>query len=457
MWKGSKTLFPITRYSLKLVSNGVNLVEFWLRTTMNAMQSTRYTNLFDEMDRKDTIIRNRKVLETTYLPDNFPHREEEVRNLAEILQPSLEGSKPSNILIYGQTGTGKTAITKYVCRHLSEKSLASEKRVIMIYVNCKQINTPYGILSRIGEGILDRKEDEIPIAGWRTEQIYEVVRRRIDDRKINAIIVLDEVDTIVEKSGSDILYHLTGMNADLINSKISLIGISNNIKFTKHIDPRVKSRLGEESITFAPYNAEQLIDILQQRAAEAFNEGIVQDAVIRLCAGRAAQEHGDARKALDLLRIAVDIAERDGAKSVDMSYVERADNRMEEDQVKKVILTLPLQHKAILSSIVLNEIYANLKPQSTGDVQEIYGNVCARFELTELTGRRVSSILSELEMHGLISTRLISYGRRGRTRIINLETGRREIRKIMKEDLYMGKMLEQANQGLLRRRQLRIA
>ena len=349
MWKGSKTLFPIIRYSLKLVSNGVNPVEFWLRTTMNAMQSTRYTNLFDEMDRKDTIIRNRKVLETTYLPDNFPHREEEVRNLAEILQPSLEGSKPSNILIYGQTGTGKTAITKYVCRHLSEKSLASEKRVIMIYVNCKQINTPYGILSRIGEGILDRKEDEIPIAGWRTEQIYEVVRRRIDDRKINAIIVLDEVDTIVEKSGSDILYHLTGMNADLINSKISLIGISNNIKFTKHIDPRVKSRLGEESITFAPYNAEQLIDILQQRAAEAFNEGIVQDAVIRLCAGRAAQEHGDARKALDLLRIAVDIAERDGAKSVDMSYVERADNRMEEDQVKKVILTGPSKWSAYFS------------------------------------------------------------------------------------------------------------
>ena len=96
------------------------------------MQSTSYSNLFDEISRKDTIIKNREVLETTYLPDNFPHRDEEVKNLAEILQPSLDGSKPSNILIYGQTGTGKTAITKYVCRQLSEKSRECKKEVKMI-------------------------------------------------------------------------------------------------------------------------------------------------------------------------------------------------------------------------------------------------------------------------------------------------------------------------------------
>ena len=142
---------------------------------MNAMQSTSYSTLFDEISRKDTIIKNREVLETTYLPDNFPHRDEEVKNLAEILQPSLDGSKPSNILIYGQTGTGKTAITKYVCRQLSEKSRECKKEVKMIYINCKQTNTAYGILSRIGEEVLGEKENEIPIAGWRTEQILSLI------------------------------------------------------------------------------------------------------------------------------------------------------------------------------------------------------------------------------------------------------------------------------------------
>ena len=219
----------------------------------------------------------------------------------------------------------------------------------------------------------------------------------------------------------------------------------------------MKSRLGEESMTFSPYNANQLIDILRQRAAEAFNEGIVEDIVIRACAARAAQEHGDARKALDLLRIAVEIAEREGAKSVEMKYVGRAESMMEEDQVKKVILTLPLQHKAILSSIVLNGAYANLKSQSTGDIQEIYSNICTKFELNELTGRRVSGIISELDMYGLISTRLVSYGRQGRTRIINLEMEEREIKKIMKEDSYMKDILGQGSQGLLRRKQLRFA
>ena len=424
---------------------------------MNAMQSTSYSNLFDEISRKDKIIKNREVLETTYLPNNFPHRDEEVRNLAEILQPSLDGSKPSNILIYGQTGTGKTAITQYVCRQLSEKSRESKKEVKMIYINCKQTSTAYGILSRIGQEVLGKKENEIPIAGWRTEQIYEIVRRRIENEKINVVIVLDEVDALVQRAGSDILYYLTGMNVDLVNSKMSLIGISNNVGFTKNIDPRVKSRLGEESMTFSPYNASQLIDILQQRAGEAFNQGMVDKLVIRLCAGRAAQEHGDARQALDLLRIAVDIAERDGVENVDVSYVERAQSRMEEDQLKKVILTLPLQHKAILSSVVLNELYARLKTQTTGDVQEVYSNVCERLELDELTGRRVSQILSELEMHGLISARVVSWGRQGRSRAIKLEVGRREIRKIMKKDSYMDDILKRAGEGLLRRKQLRFA
>ncbi len=424
---------------------------------MNTMQSTSYSNLFDEISRKDTIIKNREVLETTYLPDNFPHRDEEVKNLAEILQPSLDGSKPSNILIYGQTGTGKTAITKYVCRQLSEKSRECKKEVKMIYINCKQTNTAYGILSRIGEEVLGEKENEIPIAGWRTEQIYEIVRKRIDNEGNSIVIILDEVDALVQKSGSDILYHLTGMNVDLVNSKMSLIGISNNVGFTKNIDPRVKSRLGEESMTFSPYNASQLIDILEQRAKEAFNRGMVNDVVIRMCAGRAAQEHGDARQALDLLRIAVDIAERDGVKSVDINYVERAQNRMEEDQLKKVIITLPLQHKAILSSIVLNELYDKLKTQTTGDVQEIYSNVCERLEIDELSGRRVSQIISELEMHGLISGKVVSWGRHGRSRVIKLEIGSREIRKIMKKDSYMDDILKRAGEGLLRRRQLRIA
>ena len=114
----------------------------------------------------------------------------------------------------------------------------------MIYINCKQTNTAYGILSRIGEEVLGEKENEIPIAGWRTEQIYEIVRKRIDNEGNSIVIILDEVDALVQKSGSDILYHLTGMNVDLVNSKMSLIGISNNVGFTKNIDPRVKSRLG---------------------------------------------------------------------------------------------------------------------------------------------------------------------------------------------------------------------
>ena len=139
------------------------------------------------------------------------------------------------------------------------------------------------------------------------------------------------------------------------NSKIALIGISNDTKFTTWLDPRVKSRLGEESLTFPPYNAIQIEEILAQRVKLAFNENVVDPVVVSYCSSRAALEHGDARKALDLLRISAELAERDEREIVTVEYVGRAQSVMEKDQVRCIISTLPIHCKATLASIVFNE------------------------------------------------------------------------------------------------------
>jgi len=421
---------------------------------MQSGQASR--NVFDNLPSEGRTFRNREVLSSTYIPEDFPHRNTEIDQVARILRPALEGSRPSNILIYGQTGTGKTAVAQHIRRQLEAKVTAQGGAIHTAYINCKQVNTPYGILANIGQTYTTDWDDSIPHTGWRLEQVYTALCRKAEESGAIAIVVLDEVDALVKKSGDEVLYHLTGINSDLGSARMSLIGISNDTKFTTFLDPRVKSRLGEESLVFPPYNAVQLRDILHQRAEQAFHEGALDPQVISLCASRAAQEHGDARKALDLLRIAAEMAERDSAQRVTIDYVGRAENMMEQDQVRKVVLQLPLQHKAVLVAILANESQSRLNRQTTGDVYDTYGRVCQRFELDALTQRRIGDIISELDMQGLISARVVSLGRHGRTRLISTATAFSELQPIIAEDSFMSDALDLAAEGGLVRTQLRL-
>ena len=421
---------------------------------MQSAQASR--NVFDALTSEGHIFRNRSVLSSDYVPEDFPHRNDEIDQVAHILRPALEGSRPSNILIYGQTGTGKTAVARYICDQLKDKVTANGGAIHTAHINCKRVNTPYGILANIGQTYTTNWEDSIPHTGWRLEQVYAALCRKAEEAGGIALVVLDEVDALVKKSGDEVLYHLTGINADLGNARMSLIGISNDTKFTTFLDPRVKSRLGEESLTFPPYNALQLRDILDQRAGQAFHEGALDPQVLSLCAGRAAQEHGDARKALDLLRIAAEMAERDGSRQVTVDYVNRAESMMEQDQVRKMVLQLPLQHKAVLASILANESQSRLDRQTTGDVYDTYYRICNRFELDALTQRRIGGIISELDMQGVISARVVSLGRHGRTRFISTAVPFNELQPIISEDSFMSSALDLAADGHFVRPQLRL-
>ena len=223
--------------------------------SMEKKQNSGKNNVFDKLIQKERIFRNREALASTYIPPEFPHRDNEINDVANILKPALYGARPSNILIYGQTGTGKTAVAKFICKQILSKAETEGKKIHTAYINCKQTNTPYGILTNIGKTYSNDWEDKVPNAGWRIDKVYSALKEKADEDGGIAIVILDEIDTLVSKSGDDILYHLTGLNSDLNNSKISLIGISNDTKFTSWLDPRVKSRMGEESLTFAPYNA----------------------------------------------------------------------------------------------------------------------------------------------------------------------------------------------------------
>lgn len=414
---------------------------------MGKKDETKNRNIFDSLINKEKIFRNREALSSTFIPSEFPHRNNEIDSFANILKPALYGARPSNILIYGQTGTGKTAVAKFICEQIVEKAETEKKNIHTAYINCKQTNTPYGILANIGKTYSSEWDDIIPHAGWRIDKVYAALKQRADDNGGIAIVVLDEIDALVSKTSDDILYHLTGLNSDLNNSKISLIGISNDTKFTSWLDPRVKSRLGEESLTFAPYNAMQIEEILAQRSRLAFNENVVDPVVLSYCASRAAQEHGDARKALDLLRISAELAERDQREIVTIDYVTKARSVMEKDQVRSVISTLPLHYKATLASVILNQGKRDNGYQTTGEVYSTYAQICKRFNLNDLSQRRIGYIISELDMQGLISAKIVSLGRQGRTKFINLAIEENQVKELFREDSFLSDIIDEVTRS----------
>tara|TARA_B100001996_G_scaffold382219_1_gene373459 strand:- start:214 stop:1038 length:825 start_codon:yes stop_codon:yes gene_type:complete len=240
----------------------------------------------------------------------------------------------------------------------------------------------------------------------------------MDSRGGVYVIVLDEIDHLVKKAGDDLLYNLTNLNAELKNARACVIGISNDLKFTDFLDPRVRSRLGQQDIVFNPYNAEQLQDILRERSKEGIAKDAISAGVIELCAALAAQEHGDARCALDLLRVSTEKAEQEGSPTVEQQHVRIAQAQIESDQVTPVIRTLPTQQKLVLSAVLLNE-KNGLKNFQTGEVYNIYKQACNIVQQQFLTARRVSGIISNLDMLGLITAKTVSRGRYGRSKEIN--------------------------------------
>ncbi len=387
--------------------------------------------MFDSYINQESLFKNKVVFANYYKPDDIMHRGEEINQLGSILAPSLKGNIPSNILIFGTVGTGKTLVVRHVLDKLSKAAAKAKSPINMIYINCKMkkvSDTEYRLVSQI----LRKMGLDVPDTGLPTNVLYQRLFEKLEETKVT-LLILDEIDALVEKVGDGILYNLTRINSDLKKGKVGMIGITNDLSFTDLLDPRVKSSLSEEELIFSPYNALHLKNILKERVKEGMEKGALSDAVITKCAALAAQEHGDARRALDLLRVAGEIAERKNEKKILERHVDMAETKLDLDRVTETVKTQPKQSQAVLLSII--EISKKDKEITTGDIFEVYKNTCEKNGLKVLTQRRVSDLISELDMLGIITTTVVSRGRYGRSREIKLAIGETALNKL-KDILY---------------------
>lgn len=386
---------------------------------------------------KESLFKNKKVFQPNFIPIDLLHRDDQQQQIASILAPALKGQKPSNLFIYGKTGTGKTLTMKYVAHKLSE--LADQRGIPLriIYINCKLkkvADTEYRLIAHLSKEF----GRELPSTGLPTDEVYSIFYDVIEKTPQIIIIVLDEIDQLISKTGDGILYNLTRINAELHNTQISIVGISNDIRLIENIDQRVKSSLSEEELIFSPYNALQIQAILYQRVNEAFNEGVIEQGVVEKCAALAAREHGDARKALELLRVASELSERNNKDTVSLEQLDQAEGKIERDRILDTLVSQPQQCQAVMYAILkMNE--SKKDNLFTGEVYDAYKSICDQTGLRPLTQRRVSDIIAELDLLGIIHAKVISKGRYGRTREIHVSfTQIENAKKILEEGLNLG-------------------
>ena len=393
--------------------------------------------LLNKADQGNLIIKNPNVLRHDYIPTRILHRDKQQELVTQALLPLYKKSIPPNLLVYGKPGTGKTLVIKKVLTQIQNRVDKNSHQIKIATTNAKDQSNLYNVLVDLGRqlGLKSKKTTNdklwLPSTGLSISEVFNRILYSIEKNKTNTVFLIDEIDhlaKLIDKTGKDILYSITRANLKLKNGSLSLIGISNDVRFKEQLDPRVISTLSEEELVFPAYVTNEIKEILEDRIPLAFEENSISGGALNLCASMACREHGDARRAIKLLDVAAKTAELNQDISITDEHIRLAAQKIEIDKESQQLNAFSLHEKLLVITIMKSP---NI---STGDVYSAYKSLCKTTHQNTLTQRRTTQMLNEIELSGLITGKMIHQGIHGNTKKFNLTVSSDLVKNTLKSN-----------------------
>jgi cell division control protein 6 len=371
--------------------------------------------IYAEVEKENLLFANKAFLDNLTLPSQIIGRERKAKELVRFLLGYKQGFVVPFVSVYGRSGSGKSTVVKFVCENLDEDGIS------YVFVNLRKARTVFGcanlILRELGQASLKSAQG----INTAIEQISSAVEQRLSNMKNNNnntklfVLVLDEFDVLLyDKRGkpSDFIYKLLVMEEKLREKGhlMCIVAISNNVMSDYEVDDRVRSRIGTSEVFFEPYTKQAVLAILKDRAAKAFSQPVDSE-ILQYCSDQSSQEHGDARRAIDLLRVAAEIAGKRGEK-ISKVHVDMALARLQRDRVSTTLSSASYQLKLAAAALARISYLTQEVWHSTSTVYNQYRHILEEGN-KPLTYRRIAELLTELENMGLVISHTSSKGRHG--------------------------------------------
>ena len=371
-----------------------------------------FTYPMPTFSRDEEIFRNEEMLREDYQPESITAREEELESYKTALQPVVNGAQPRNIFLYGKTGVGKTAVSRYLLDQLQRDTEQFDDVNLSVYwLNCTNLSSSYQVAVNLVNTIRP-PADRISTTGYPQQRVFDILYEELDEIGGTILLVLDEIDHI--GTDDEILYELprARSNGYLESAKPGVIGISNDFGFREDLSPKVKDTLCEEAIHFPPYDGPELEAILRQRATGALYDDGAEQGVLPLCAALAAQDTGSARQALKLLYKAGELARTGEASTITEANVHSARAELEQSQIEHGMRELT-QHGHLSLVAALHLALEGDTPARVRELYPRYRTIAEQSSIDPLVRRRMHDHLADLAMLGILDRHSRNEGRAG--------------------------------------------
>ena len=368
-----------------------------------------------------SVFKDETKLDINYIPRRLPHREKEHRLLMEFFNFLLQFPErmTQRVIITGEVGTGKTALAQ---RFGADITLEANKRGVnfrYVHVNCREYR---GKLFLILQHTLAVFRPNFPKRGYSAEEALEMLMQSLDEENAHMILALDEFDTLIDRESSEAVYKLTRLQEMRPGKpqRISLVTILRALKSIERLDVSARSTLQRNVISLERYPKDQLVDILNDRVAMAFEPSTVPEDVVDLVADLAVSESGNARFAIELLWRAGKYADAEDLNEVEPECVRKAVSSITPTLRRSEVASLGFHEKLFLLGTA-RVFKGNQRTYvALSEIEEGYSVVCEEVGEQPHSHTQLWKYVQLFSALGILKAEVAAAGTRGRSTRVSL-------------------------------------